>query len=159
MLNKKLGKKLFLSRPGNSSINAIIHPRTTQAQLEIKKKQELKIKEGGLSELWLKSSNTNRLSCLDNILVTNNKALNLFHAKQLIKDKNIKINNKFITNKNYIIKPFSTITFINKFKELILLNKMKEKQLKNNTKTIEKKCMYLYKPENFNPDPLIKKFR
>ena len=68
MSNKKYDKKLFITRAGNYNLNISLLPRTTQAQLEIKEKQELKKSSGGQSEHWLKHNNLNRLNCLDNIL-------------------------------------------------------------------------------------------
>ena len=124
-------KKIFLAKSGSFNINLSFLPKTTYSQLKFKYKQQLKKSLGGLSEHWLKHNPQNRNSCLDSTLITLNSALNLFHARQLIKSKLILINKKRITSPHYRLKPFSTISVNTQFNELTLLNIIKNQNTKN----------------------------
>ena len=156
MSNIKFDKKFFLSRAGNFNLNITLLPRITQAQLEVKEKQDFKFNSGGLSEHWSKHNNLNRLSCIDNILLSTNHALNIFHARNLIKNKYVFINKKLITDINYIVKPFSIIAVKAPFKELTLLKIAKNNKFKNPNNIINKGHIVLFKHSVFNLNPQIK---
>ena len=86
-----------------------------------------------------------------------NFAKSIFHAQNLIKTKQIKINNKLITSANYIVKPFSKLICKSNKKEFTLLNKIKANNLINKNNIIKKE--YIYKNENYNFPANIKKYR
>lgn len=129
MLNKKFEKKHLLSKPGCFNFNVILQPRITQAQREKKLQQEIKKQIGPLTQKQIQQKNNSPYLFLESVLVQLNLANNLFHAKQIIKNKKITINNKIVNEPTYIVKPFSIINVKNK--QIAFLNKIKKQTLKN----------------------------
>ena len=125
-------KTKLTTKPGSNILFLKFVPKLTQAQIETALKQKFKRTVGGLSEHWLKNKNINRTYCLDTLIVELNYALNIFHARQLIKNKQVSVNHKTITSSHYIVKPFSTIVITNFFQELTFLKLITQNKLKNN---------------------------
>lgn len=150
-------KRKIINKPGTFNLNLLFLPLTTQAQSEFKEKQQIKKQAGFLSEHWFKHRNLNRDQTLDNILINLNLAKTNFHAKQLIKGKQIKINKNKITTANYIIKPFTKIEYLTKYAELTLLNQIKELNIKNINNTINRQ--YIFKNKKYITPTCVKKFR
>ena len=128
--NKKLRKlktkKLILFKKKNNTIENIVENRKVFFKQRLFEKQQFKNFYGCLAEYKLKKikKETNKKkeilknfifkieSRLDINLVRLKKAKGIFHAKQLINHKKIKINNKLINKSNYILKSGDIITLI-----------------------------------------------
>lgn len=150
-------KRKIINKPGTFNLNLLFLPLTTQAQIEFKEKQQIKAQAGLLSEHWFKNRNLNKNQTLDNILINLNIAKSNFHAKQILKAKRVKVENKIITSTNYIIKPFLKINNNVVHKELTLLNKIRDLNIKNTNVLINQK--FIFKNKKYTEPACIKKYR